>query len=246
MNNRQDRLCRAAESSVACARRLRSAHPRVAAAADRLEAAVRVARAASVKQQSAKAARGLPQNSTERAKKILFHKHLVPIAADTVGLLAGTDDFESIEADLELPRLKDPPEDLLRAAQRVRRVVSRYEQHYIDRRDYAPDFVEQFDKAASDLRQAAAGDRGAAGRAHYTAATREVQEAVDEVQRCFDSLDARMMETCFDDEALLRDWRKSSRIPGKVGRPKKRKGRQKPSDDAGSDETSPEGDEGSG
>jgi hypothetical protein len=233
MDSRQDRVCRAAESSVACARKLKPAQQRVIAAADRLEAAVTAARTASSKQQSTRVARGLPHNSAERARKILFHKHLVPIATDGLELLAGT---EGVEAELQLPRLKAPPEEHVQAATRVRAVAARCERMYIDSRDYEPDFLEQFDRAVGDLERATSAGTGVA-RADYSAATLDVKDAVEEVRRRFDSLNARMNEALFDDRALLREWRKSSRIPGKIGRPKKRKGKQKPSDDAGSEET---------
>lgn len=216
MNSRQDRVCRAAESSVTCARRLKPDQPRVAAAADRLEAAVKGAHAASAAQESARVARGLPHNSAERAKKILFHKHLVPIATDGLELLAGR---EGVAADLQLPRFKAPAEEHLRAATRVRGVVTPYEAIFVDARNYAPDFLEHFERAARDLSRAASAGKGA-GRAEYTAATRDVDEAVKEVQRCFDSLDARINEACFEDRMLLREWRKCTRIPGKIGRPK--------------------------
>jgi hypothetical protein len=236
MNTRQDRVCRAAESSVTCAKRLQPDHPRVTSAADRLVAAVQLARVASATQEAARVARGLPHHSVDRAKKILFHKHLVPIATDGLELLA---ERESIEADLQLPRFKAPAEEHLRAAERVRRVAARYEAMYVDSRDYASDFLDHFDRAVGDLIQAANAGKDA-GRVEYTAATRRVKEAVDEVQRCFDSLDARMKEACFDDRRLLREWRTCSRIPGKIGRPKKRKGKPKRSDGGGSDETRPD------
>jgi len=209
--------------------------PRVMAAADRLDAAVQAARTASAKQHSARAARGMPHKSVDRAKKLLFHKHLVPIATDGLALLAGK---TGIEAELEVPRLKAPPEDHLRAAKRVRSVATLYERMYIDSRDYEPDFLDRFDMAVADLSQAVSGGKGV-GRADYTVATRQVTEAVAEVQRCFDSLDARMNEACFDDRALLREWRKGSRIPGKIGRPKKRKGKEKPRDDPGYNVSAP-------
>ena len=163
----------------------------------------------------------------DRAKQILVHKHLVPIATDGLVLLAGR---ENIAADLELPRFKAPAEDHLRAATRVRGVVTPYEAIFVESRNYAPDFLEHFDRAVRDLSYAAGAGKDA-GRAEYTTATRSVKKAVEEVQRCFDSLDARTNETCFDDRARLREWRKGSRIPGKIGRPKKRKRQAKPSDD---------------
>jgi hypothetical protein len=217
---------------VACARRLKPEHPRVIAAAERLEAAVTAARAAASKQQSARVARGLPQNSAERARKILFHKHLVPIATDGLELLAGT---EGIEAELQLPRLKAPPEEHVRAARRVRAVAEGCERMYIESRDYEPNFLEQFDLAVGDLERAMTAGTGVA-RADYSTTTLEVKEAVEEVRRRFDSLHARMNEALFDDRALLREWRKCSRIPAKIGRPKKRKGKEKPSDDTGSED----------
>lgn len=219
MNSRQDRVCRAAESGVTCARRLKPDQPRVTAAADRLEAAVKAARIAFAKQDSARTARGLPHNSAERAKKILFHKHLVPVATDGLALLAGK---AGIEAELELPRFKAPPEEHLRAAERVRGVAARYESMYVASRDYEANFLEQFDTAVRDLSQAVGAGKGA-GRASYTAATNDAKDAVEEVQRCFDSLDARMNEACFDDRTLLREWHRSRRTPAKIGRPKKRK-----------------------
>jgi hypothetical protein len=236
MDSRQDRVCRAAESSVACARRLRPAHPRVLAASDRLETAVAAARAASSRQHSAKTARGLPHNSADRARKILFHKHLVPIATDGLELLAGV---EGVAPELELPRLKAPPAEHVRAARRVRAVAAQYERMYVDARNYDLDFLEQFDRAIGDLEQATRAGRADA-RADYSAATLDVKEAVEEVRRRFDSLHARMNEALFDDRALLREWRKCSRIPGKIGRPKKRKGKQKPSDHAEPEERPPE------
>jgi hypothetical protein len=205
---------------------------RVTAAADRLDVAVQAARNASAKQHSARVARGMPHKSAARAKKILFHKHLVPIATDGLALLAGT---AGIDAELELPRLKAPPEEHLRAARRVRSVATLYERMYIDARDYEADFLDRFDTAVDDLSQAVSAGKGA-GRADYTAATSKVTEAVAEVQRCLDSLDARMNEACFDDQTLLREWRRATRIPGKIGRPKRRKGKQKPADEANSDQ----------
>lgn len=235
MNNRQERLCRAAESGVTSARQLKPDQPRVTAAAQRLEAAVEAALTASGKQLAARDSRAMPENAAKRAKTLLFQKHLVPIATDGLELLAGVEDVEAVRTALKLPWLKAPAADHLLAAQRVRDVASRYERMFVGSRDYEPDFLVQLDRAVSDLHRAAS-EGNAAARADYSAATREVKEAVDEVQRCFDALDARVKEACFGDRAALREWRKRSRIPAKVGRPKKRKGKQKPTDEPGSDE----------
>jgi hypothetical protein len=236
MNNRQDRVCRAASKAVTCARDLKPRHSRVSAAADRLEASVEAARAASAKQLVARKARGQPRHSVKRAKAVLFHVHLVPIATDGLELLAG---MPGIEEELNLPRLKAPAEEHLRAAKRVRRVAMEHNALFVESRDYDATFLERFDEAVRDLGQAESAGTGA-GRAAYTAATREVQEAVEEVQRCFDSLNARMNEVCFGDREALAEWRRQSRIPGKIGRPKKRKSKGKSGDEADGDEAPPE------
>src|SRR5690348_3466816 len=120
MNNRQDAVCRAAESRVRCARRLKPDHPQVGPAVDRLEESVRNARAAAVKQAAARDARSLPQNSVEHAKKILYHQHLVPVAKDGMQLVP----LENAEA-LRVPPLKAPAKEHLAAAGRVRDVAAR-------------------------------------------------------------------------------------------------------------------------
>lgn len=231
MNNRQDRLCRAAEAGVACARSMKPDQPRVTSAANRVEASVTAARAASDKQLAARDARAQPRHSANRAKAILFHKHLVPIATDGLELLAG---MPGIAEDLALPRLKAPITDHLRAVKRVRRVAAAHKALFVESRDYEPNFLERLDDAVRDLKRAESAGSGAA-RAAYTLATRDVRVAVEEVQRCFDSLDARMNEVCFGERQLLAEWRKRRRIPGKIGRPKKRKGKDKPREDAGGD-----------
>lgn len=234
MNNRQSRVCFAAEASVTCARGLAPDQPRVIAAADRVEAAVAAARAASLKQLAAREARRSPANSIKHAKTALFHKHLLPIATDGLELLSGT---EGIDEELRIPALAAHVGDHLRAAQRVREVAGQYEREFIESRDYAPGFLDRFDQAISDLIRAASDGQGAA-RANYSAATREVKAAVEEVQRCFDSLNARVKEACFADRAALSEWRRRSRIPKKAGRPRKRKGKEKPGDGGESGEAS--------
>ena len=224
MNSRQDAVCRAAESSVRCARRLKPDHPQVRPAADRLDEAVRNARALALKQAAARDARSLPQNSVEHAKKILYQQHLVPVATDGLQLVS----LENVEA-LRVPPLKAPAKEHLAAAARVREIAARHQPMFIDQ-NYPPDFLERFDVAVEDLRRATAGGKNAAIAA-YTDATREVRTAVEEVHRCLDSLDARMNAACFGDRKLSGEWRKGSRTPGKIGRPKKRRGRKKPRDD---------------
>lgn len=172
MNDRQLRVIAGAESAVTFAFGLEKAPPRVTEAAKRLHRQVGSAKATLVKQLGAKNSRKEPRYSLNRAKTILLRKHLNPIAADGLVLLAG---LPGIQESLRLPRLKDAPDKHLRAAERVRRIAEEHEQEFITERDYREDFLEKFDRAVQDVEAANQVDRGLA-RARYTRATRDMKE----------------------------------------------------------------------
>jgi hypothetical protein len=219
MNERQYRVIRGGESAVIFARQLKSSPLRVTEAANRLEATLHDAKDADAKQLSAKKLRRAPHISLNRAKKILVRKHLDPIVADGLEMFAG---LPGIKESLRLPRIKDAPAKHLQAAERVRRVAEEHEQEFIRDRNYSPDFLEQLDWAAQNLEAAARVEPGAA-RAQYTRATQHVKEEIARVRRALDVLDSRMTEAYLDDHETLQSWRRASRVPAKLGRPKKRK-----------------------
>lgn len=219
MNDRQDRLIRAAKSGILFTLNLENPPLRVTEAAKRLQETMREARSAIVKQFSAMKLRGAPHISLKLAKKILLRQHLGPIVADGLEVFAG---LPGIKETLRPPRIKDTPEKLIEAAERVARFAETHKQEFIDNRDYSPDFLEQFDVAMRDLESAARADQGAA-RARYTQATLELKDAIARVRRALDVLDARMHEAYFADRHKLELWRRASRRPAKLGRPKKRK-----------------------
>lgn len=221
MNQRQYRVTRAAESAVIFARGLKDAPVRVTEAGKRLDAAVQDLKDAELTQLNAKNLRRAPHISLNRAKTVLLRKHLDPIAADGLELFAG---FPGIEESLRLPRIKDAPEKHLAAAERVRRVAEEHEQEFINDRNYNADFLEKFDQAVRDLEAAANVGPGVA-RAKYTRTTQDVKDEIARVRRALDTLDTRIREAYLDDESTLKRWRWESRVPAKIGRPKKRKRR---------------------
>ncbi|HEX4469689.1 MAG TPA: hypothetical protein VH080_09140 [Gemmatimonadaceae bacterium] len=198
---------------------LKNASARITEAAKRLQAAVRAVGEAEVKQLSAMKSRHAPRSSVNRAKKILLRKHLDPIAADGLEIFVG---LPGIEDSLRVPRIKDSPEKHLEAAKRIRRVADEHAEEFITERNYSEDFLEKFDAAVRDLDAAARVERGAA-RARYTRATEDVKEEIVRVRRAFDVLDTRILEAFLDDRSTLSLWRRSSRVPAKTGRPKKKK-----------------------
>jgi hypothetical protein len=216
MNNRQSRLLKAADRAVTFARDLPKASPRITKAAAQLKEAVRAARAAELVQSGAKRARKTPRYSVTQAKTILLRKHLGPIAADGVVMFDG---LPGIEEDLRLPRIKDAAEKHLEAAKRLQRVAEEHEEEFIEQRNYDGNFLEKFQRAVEDLEAAAGIDRGFV-RAKYTRATVDMKDEITRVRRAFDVLDARVLEEYLDDRSQLRQWRRASRIPPKMGRPK--------------------------
>lgn len=219
MNERQYRLIRAAKSAIGFVLLLKDLPVRVAEAAKRLEAALRDLGVAELEQLAAKNLRSAPHMSLNRARKVLLRKHLDPIAADGLEMFSG---LPGIEESLRLPRIKDVPAKHLEAAERVRRVAAGHEQEFITQRSYSADFLEQFDSAVQNLEAAARVERGAA-RVTYTRATEDVREAIARVRRALDVLDTRVREAYLDDHLTLKRWRWESRIPAKIGRPRKRK-----------------------
>jgi hypothetical protein len=127
-----------------------------------------------------------------------------------------------IKDSLKLPRIKDVHEKHLEAAKRIRRVAEEHEQELITECDYDENFLESFDVAVRDLEAAAGVQRGAA-RAKYTRATEDVKEAIARVRRALNTLDTRIVEAYLGDRQLLKRWRKESRVPPKMGRPKTRR-----------------------
>src|SRR4051812_16658045 len=89
MNNKQSRLTDAAHTAIIFVLQLRNVSARLVEAAERLREALRVARSAEMKQLRAKNSRTVPRYSVTRAKTILVRKHLHPIAADALEMLAG-------------------------------------------------------------------------------------------------------------------------------------------------------------
>ena len=219
MNDRQSRVIRAAKSGIAFVAQLKHAPSRVTDAAERLKEAVRAAEAAQLEQLGASNTLRAPRKALNRAKTILLRKHLDPIAADGLEMFDG---LPGIEESLKVPRIKDRPETHLEAAGRLRRVAKEHEQEFIDERNYSEDFLVQFDCAVQDLETAAAVDRGAA-RAQYTRATADVKEEIARVRRAFDALDTRIVEAYLDIPHTIKLWRRLTRVPAKLGRPRKRK-----------------------
>lgn len=226
MNDKQDRLIRAAESGIIFFVNLENPPLRVAEAAKRLQETLREARAAILKQFSAMKLRGAPHISLKLAKEILLRQHLGPIVADGLEVFAG---FPGVKETLRPPRIKDKPEKFLEAAERVARFAETHKQEFIENRNYSPDFLEQLELAVRDLESAASADPGT-GRARYSQATHEVKEAITRVRRALRALDSRVHEAYFGDRATLDLWRRASRRPAKLGRPKKRKPRVKRTD----------------
>ena len=219
MNNRQRRLLEAARSAIGFVLQLKNAPSRITEAAKRLQAAVLGVREAEVRQLNAMKSRHAPRSSVNRAKKILLRKHLDPIAADGLEIFAG---LPGLEDSLRVPRIKDSPEKHLEAAKRIRHVADEHEEEFITERNYSENFLEKFDAAVRDLEAAARVERGAA-RARYTRATEDVKEEIARVRRAFDALDTRILEAYLDDRSTLKLWRRSSRVPAKTGRPKRKK-----------------------
>jgi hypothetical protein len=226
MNDRQRRLIEGAKGAVTFALDLKKPPSRVTEAAKRLQAAVLDVGDAEVKQLGARNLRKAPRYSVNRAKKILLRKHLDPIAADGLELFNG---LPGIKDNLRVPRIKDAPEQHLEAAKRVRRIAEEHEQEFITERNYGENFLERFDAAVRDLEAASRVDRGL-GRAKYTRATEDLKEEIARVRRALDVLDTRMLEAYLDDHSTIKRWRWESRVPAKLGRPKKRKPRLKMSD----------------
>ena len=197
MNNRQSRLISAGESAIAFVLQLKHPPSRVTEAAKRLKDALRAARAVELKQLSAKNSRRAPRHSVSRAKTILLRKYLDPIAADGLEMFAG---LPGIEESLQVPRIKDAPEQHLEAAKRVRRVAEEHEEEFITERNYDENFLERFDRAVRDLEAAARVERGFA-RAKYTRATVDVKDEIARVRRVFDVLDTRILEAYLDDRS---------------------------------------------
>jgi hypothetical protein len=218
MNTRQRRLIRGAESGIAFVVQLKKPSPRITEASRRLKEAVDSVRAAALDQLLAKEARTGPRRSVTRAKTVLLRQHLDPIAADGLEMFVGV---PGVKETLKLPRLKDAPEKHLEAAERVRRVAEEHEEEFINARNYDENFLESFDIAVQNLEAAAKVKRGLA-RANYTNATEDVKNEIARVRRAFNVLDTRIREAYLDDRSTLRRWRKSSRVPPKQGRPKKR------------------------
>lgn len=216
MNNRQEPLLRAANAAIARATHFAEDHPRIAEAVARLRSAVTAADSAGVAQTLARQSRKSPRYSLSRAKKILFEKHLNPIAADGREMFRG---MPGIRETLRLPPIKAKPERHLEAARRIRRIAEEHEREFIDERKYAGDFLARFDAALEDLEAAARADRGA-GRQKYTHTTAEVKLAIDAVRDTLDSLDAHVRGEFMDDPVTLGLWRHSARRnPPKTGRP---------------------------
>lgn len=218
MNTRQGLLIAGAKSACNYALDIEGAPVRVTEAAKRLEEALERALEVLQKQTSAKNSRQAPRYSVTRAKTILLRKHLDPIAADGLDMLAG---LPGIADSLKLPRIKDAPEKHLEAAKRVRRVAADHEEEFINMYNYEKNFLESFDEAVRTLEAAARVERGSA-RAKYSRATADMKEAIARVRRVFDALDARMREAYLDDRERLKLWRTFSRVPAKTGRPTKR------------------------
>jgi hypothetical protein len=219
MNDRQYRVVEAGESGVRFVGGLKEPPLRLTEAADRLHVAVSSVHEASQEQIAAKNARAPAGASIQRAKTVLLRKHLHPIAADGLQLFAG---LPGIEDALRVPRSKDTPAALLKAAERVRRVAVEHEQEFITQRKYDEDFLEQFDESVQALDLAVRLDKAAA-RARYTLTTREVKECIGNVRRALDVLDTTMRAVYLDDKKTLALWRHAIRVPARRGRPKKRK-----------------------
>lgn len=220
MNNRQQRVIDAAESSALWARGLENAPLRVTKAAERLQEAVDEAGAASAAQLNARNARRAPRCNVTLAKTILIKKHLQPIATDGIVLLAG---LPGIKETLRIPRIKDGPDAHLKAAERLRRVAEEHEQEFIRERHYRENFLERFDKAVDDLRAAAQVDRGSA-RAKYSRTTKEVENELTHLRAEFNALESTIIEAYMEDRTVLETWRQVSRIKAKTGRPRRRRG----------------------
>lgn len=230
MKNRDERVIRAGELAVKFlpaleTLSLRSKPPssRIVQATKRLKKAVEAARVAGQCQDHAKKILGAPGKSIRAAKVNLLRQHLDPIVADGLAMLTG---LPGIKQSLRLPRIKDAPEKLLEAAERVRRVAEGHAQEFITQYEYGEDFLEQLDAAVQDLKTAVSADPGRA-RANYSRATSEVTDEIAAVRRAIDALHKRVVAEYLGDETTLELWRNSRRVPAIRGRPTKRRAANK-------------------
>jgi hypothetical protein len=221
MNDRQYRVVEAGESGIRFVGNLKEPPLRVTQAAKRLQLAVSSVDMASQNQLAAKNAQRPAAISPKHAKTVLLRKHLRPLAADGLEIFAG---LPGMEDTLRVPRSKDTPAALLKAAERTRRVAVEHEDEYIAQRGYSDDFVEQFDRAVHVLRTAAEADQ-ALMRRRYSNATAEVKERIANVRRALDVLDTTMHAVYLEDRRTLSLWRAAIRVPARRGRPKKRRNR---------------------
>jgi hypothetical protein len=145
--------------------------------------------------------------------------HINPLSADGKLFLVGE---PGIKDSLRLPHARASDAKLIEAARRITSNIRPFKETFIQE-GYRPDFLERAEQAIDRFERITSQPPDEVTR--RSRATRELPEAIRRGRRIMDAID-RLIQTDLAGDKLNRAmWKKTYRLPRKIGRPKAKRSR---------------------
>jgi hypothetical protein len=187
----------------------------------RAQLATCVARVEALRGEQAAATGLLPRDAAEiRPLRVALREHhMIPIARAGRRLMEFA---PGAQRAYRVPKKRASLEALLAGADRLAVYVQKHARPFL-RSGFEKDFVEKLRAATAALRERTSNT--GEGRRLRTAATAALTRELPKGHKIIAIMDALLSERLRADAVFARLWRRESRMEGRIGRPKKRRGR---------------------
>lgn len=220
MNAYQQRLGDSVDNSLGALKQLRPMPPAIARNAEQLQIAYDAFQSRVMEQHAARQLTGQHGHSLTLLRQDLRRKHLLPIVRHGRSLLAG---LPGIREDLRLPRVRMSDAEWVESARRIAKAVRPHRKVFLAAH-FPSDFLQRLDAAARALHA-----RSRTGNAQINRMSLATRAIGDDLRRCRELVAMIDSLVAADDSisAIWKElWRQSTRIPKRIGRPKKKRQRR--------------------
>jgi hypothetical protein len=169
-------------------------------------------------QQVSSAMLGGDRRSVMHLKSTLRTRHLLPITRRGRLVLKG---YPGIEESLRLPHARADVKTHVAATRRIVKTLRPHSAAMIDA-GFHKGFLTECERAARAM--AERNDSPDTNRNRRSLATRSLAEAIRKGRDIIDVIDSHVNAELAHDNLLLGRWRYAKRVPGRMGRPRKRRG----------------------
>jgi hypothetical protein len=151
-------------------------------------------------------------------------RYMLRISRRAKVLLTGV---AGIREDFHVPHAKASTKELIDAARRIAKHYRTYEKSFLGV-GYAKDLGSKFEATIDAFEKWSANADTAISRRSF--ATKSLPEELALARNIIGSIDATVRSELADDEVAVRTWKPAKRVPGRIGRPKKRRKPPQPPD----------------